>query len=129
MGRLLIMGAVYDCLDPVLTIAASLTHRSPFVMPLERRQEADEARRRFADGAASDHWALLNAVNAFQEMRAARRFGELRSWCSRNFVTYGTLELICNLRLQLAQVRKECRPWGFARGARTWLAGRTGVLP
>ena len=104
VGRLLIVGAVYDCLDPVLTIAASLTHRSPFVMPLERRQEADEARRRFAGDNASDHWALLNAVNRFQELRAERRFGELRDWCSRNFVVYNTMELICNLRMQLAQV-------------------------
>lgn len=99
------MGAVFGCLDPVLTIAATLTQRSPFVMPLERRAEADAARRSLARGAVSDHWALLNAADHFQRLRAARRFGELRDWCSRNFVVYNTLDLICSLRLQLAQVR------------------------
>lgn len=59
VGKLLIMGAVFDCVEPVLSIAASLSYRSPFVMPLEKRGEADAARRRFAGGHRSDHWALL----------------------------------------------------------------------
>lgn len=105
VGRLLVMGAVFGCLEPVLTIAATLTHRSPFVMPMERRAEADAARRRLAGRAVSDHWALLNAADHFQQLRAERRHGELRDWCSRSFVMYNTMELICNLRLQLAQAR------------------------
>ena len=34
IGKLLVYGALLGCLDPVLTIAAALAHRSPFVMPL-----------------------------------------------------------------------------------------------
>ena len=30
-----------SCLDPVLTIAASISFRSPFVSPFEKRDEAD----------------------------------------------------------------------------------------
>jgi HrpA-like RNA helicase len=30
IGKMLIMGAVLRCVDPILTIAASLSHRSPF---------------------------------------------------------------------------------------------------
>jgi hypothetical protein len=31
-----------------LSFAAGLAHRDPFVLPLEHKEEADEARRRFA---------------------------------------------------------------------------------
>jgi ATP-dependent RNA helicase DHX36 len=104
IGRLLIMGAVFDCLDAVLTIAASLSYRNPFVMPMERRAAADEARRRFAEPYASDHWALLRAFQEFEVMRRGRRWGEIRDWCQANFLVKDTLELIGNMRLQLAEV-------------------------
>lgn len=48
VGKMLLMGAVFQCLGPALTIAAGLAHRDPFVLPLEHKEEADEARRHFA---------------------------------------------------------------------------------
>lgn len=48
VGKMLLMGAVFQCLGPALTIAAALAHRDPFVLPIERKEEADEARRLFA---------------------------------------------------------------------------------
>lgn len=36
VGKMILMGAVFSCLDPVLTIAAGLAHRDPWVIPLER---------------------------------------------------------------------------------------------
>lgn len=44
---MVIYGALLRCLDPILTIAACLSYRSPFVSPFENREEADEAKRRF----------------------------------------------------------------------------------
>ena len=43
VGKMLLYGAVFGCLGPVLTIASSLAHRSPFVMPLEKKQAAEVA--------------------------------------------------------------------------------------
>lgn len=31
IGKLMLLGAIFGCLDPVLTIGAILSHRSPFV--------------------------------------------------------------------------------------------------
>lgn len=45
---MLILGAVFNCLDPVLTIAAVLAHRSPFVMPVDKKFEADKAKANLA---------------------------------------------------------------------------------
>ena len=45
LGKMLLLGAVFRCLNPILTIAASLAYRSPFVSPLDKREEADKAKR------------------------------------------------------------------------------------
>lgn len=36
IGKMILFGALFCCLDPVLTIAASLSFKDPFVIPLVR---------------------------------------------------------------------------------------------
>ena len=38
IGKMILMGAIFGCLDPVLTIAAGLSYRDPFVMPLDKKE-------------------------------------------------------------------------------------------
>lgn len=42
------MGSIFQCLNPALTIASALAHRDPFVLPINRKEEADAAKRSFA---------------------------------------------------------------------------------
>ena len=44
---MLIMGAIFSCLDPVLTIAAGLTVKDPFMLPVDKK-------------AVSEFYRLLN---------------------------------------------------------------------
>lgn len=44
VGKMLIYAAMLGCLQPVATIAAAMTSRSPFVSPLDKRDEADAAK-------------------------------------------------------------------------------------
>lgn len=37
LGKMLILGAILNCLDPILTIVAGLSVRDPFLMPLEKK--------------------------------------------------------------------------------------------
>lgn len=48
IGKLLLLGTMFECLAPICTIAAALSFKSPFVAPIDRREEADLARRSFA---------------------------------------------------------------------------------
>lgn len=48
IGKMLLIGSIFQCLDPALTIAAALAHRDPFVLPINRKEEADSAKRFFA---------------------------------------------------------------------------------
>lgn len=48
IGKMLLMGSIFQCLNPALTIAAALAYRDPFVLPINRKEEADAAKRSFA---------------------------------------------------------------------------------
>lgn len=43
IGRLMLFGALLRCAEPILLIAAALSDKSPFLTPLERREEARAA--------------------------------------------------------------------------------------
>ncbi|KFO93644.1 Putative ATP-dependent RNA helicase DHX57, partial [Buceros rhinoceros silvestris] len=60
IGKLMLFGTIFRCLDPALTIAASLAFKSPFVSPWDKREEANKKKLEFAVG-NSDYLALLQA--------------------------------------------------------------------
>jgi HrpA-like RNA helicase len=103
VGKMLLFGALLGCLDPVLTVAAAGTGRSPFVTPVDAtaRRQADAARRNFADaaGGSSDH---LASVAAFTAWLQARSRGGVDAWCARSYLSPGTMHMIAGLRTQLS---------------------------
>lgn len=60
IGKLILFGAVFCCLDSMLTIAASLSNKSPFLSPFNKRDVAEAKKREFAI-CNSDHLTVLNA--------------------------------------------------------------------
>ena len=64
LAKMVVYGALFSCLDPILTIAAAMAVRTPFMSPFEKRAEADKARRRFAHG-DSDYLTLLKVSLLF----------------------------------------------------------------
>ncbi len=59
IGKMLLFGAVFQCLDPILTIAASMSFRSPFLAPIDKRDEAEMAKQRFLK-LDSDHLTIMH---------------------------------------------------------------------
>ncbi|XP_051149601.1 DExH-box ATP-dependent RNA helicase DExH1 [Andrographis paniculata] len=97
IGKMLLMGAIFQCLNPALTIAAALAHRDPFVLPLNRKEEADAAKRFFAGDSCSDHIALLKA---FEGWKDAKRNRNDKSFCWENFLSPVTMQMMEDMRLQ-----------------------------
>ena len=50
LGKFLLMAALFGCLDPALTIAATLNSKSPFVSPFGLEAEAERAKMNFKIG-------------------------------------------------------------------------------
>ena len=74
-------------------------------MPLEHKDKADRAKRRFANGEPSDHKAILEAYNGWLD--ACRR-GESRDFCWRNFLSEQTLRLVRDMREQYRDLLHTC---------------------
>ncbi|XP_058480451.1 putative ATP-dependent RNA helicase DHX57 [Solea solea] len=102
IGKLMLFGAIFRCLDPSLTIAASLALKSPFVSPWDKREEANDKKLAFA-GNNSDHVALLNAYKGW--CRAARNGYKASSvYCRENFLSWRALQEIASLKRQFAEL-------------------------
>lgn len=97
IGKMLLMGSIFQCLNPALTIAAALAHRDPFVLPIDRKEVADAAKRSFASDSCSDHIALLKAFEGWKE---AKRSGKERAFCWENFLSPVTLQMMDDMRMQ-----------------------------
>lgn len=96
IGKLILFGALLGCLDPVLTIAASLSFKDPFFIPLVGRapqwthththvrelspaarfsqgkeKMADMRRRVLSRNSKSDHLTIINAFQVLQPSPAS----------------------------------------------------------
>jgi ATP-dependent RNA helicase DHX36 len=97
IGRLVLLGTVLGAVDPILTIAASMGYRDPFVNPPTKRQQADEVRSTMAAGCCSDHLLTTRAYNAWQ---LARKNGTEAAFVRESFLHRGTLTMMEGLRKQ-----------------------------
>ena len=98
LGKLILYGVCFGAADEALTIAAALTSRSPFLSPMERREQADESKRQFTL-LQSDHLAVLNAYSQFDALRHDERYAFARD----RFLGIKTLQQIGQLKRQLLE--------------------------
>ncbi|KFP81578.1 Putative ATP-dependent RNA helicase DHX57, partial [Acanthisitta chloris] len=130
IGKLMLFGTIFRCLDPALTIAASLAFKSPFVSPWDKREEANKKKLEFAVG-NSDYLALLQAYKGW---RLSIKEGSQASYnyCRENFLSGRILQEIASLKRQFAELLSDI---GFVKeGLRArdiekkWSQGGDGVL-
>ena len=102
IGKILIYGALLGCLEPALTIAAAMSlSRSPFLSPMDRRQEAQQARKPFCTE-RSDHMALLRAYEGWAGELHAGGGGAARRYAESHFLSYNGMEELNGTRRTLA---------------------------
>ncbi|KIK99476.1 hypothetical protein PAXRUDRAFT_30490 [Paxillus rubicundulus Ve08.2h10] len=98
LGKMLLLGSILRCLNPVLTVVASLSAKPLFVSPMDKHKEANQAKL-FFDTDQSD---LLTDVNAYNKCMRLRSEGQsqsaLRSFCEENFISAASVREITSLR-------------------------------
>lgn len=102
IGKLMLYGAIFQCLDSVLTICACLSHKSPFVSPFSKRNEADAKRRQFMIG-NSDHLTMLVAYRKWRETRKKSWMGS-KVYADENYLSLRTLEMLGQIKLQFLEL-------------------------
>ncbi|RHZ54344.1 hypothetical protein Glove_428g91 [Diversispora epigaea] len=98
IGKMLLFGSIFRCLDPILTIAAILSYKSPFITPFGRESEFNAARKKF-ENHNSD---LLTMYKAYCEWKS--NYGKsspiMGEFCQKNFLSDQNLRMIDDLKKQ-----------------------------
>ncbi|KAG1825662.1 P-loop containing nucleoside triphosphate hydrolase protein [Suillus subaureus] len=88
LGKMLVLGTIFQCLDPILTVVACLSSKPLFLSPMNNRDEATND--------------LLTDVNAYNECMRLQSEGKsqkaLRHFCEENFISTATVREITSLR-------------------------------
>ncbi|QRV76171.1 Helicase associated domain (HA2) [Ceratobasidium sp. AG-Ba] len=104
MGRLVLYGSFFKCLDQALTLAAILTNRDPFMAPIALKQEANAAKEKWSPtDFRSDALATLNAYNAWWAMQERGEYVSANRFCSDNFLSKPTLLMVQRIKGHLLQ--------------------------
>ncbi|KAH3974489.1 hypothetical protein HBI56_088790 [Parastagonospora nodorum] len=111
LGKLLVYGATFGCLEAALTIASVLTARSPFMSPRERDQETRNEFNRIRSSFSNNQGDLLVDLRAYEQWSAMRSKGattrDLRFWCQDNRLSIQTMFDIASNRTQYLSSLKE----------------------
>uniref|UniRef100_A0A182YGA7 Uncharacterized protein n=1 Tax=Anopheles stephensi TaxID=30069 RepID=A0A182YGA7_ANOST len=118
IGKMLLMGCVFQQLQPVLTLAAALSVQSPFTNRAYRDPECERARKSLE----SDHGDPITLLNAYKEWLEIKQHrtdygrrddGDRRSesskvWCRRRGLEEQRFYEITKLRNQFQDLLQDC---------------------
>uniref|UniRef100_A0A3Q3WZZ5 ATP-dependent RNA helicase TDRD9 n=1 Tax=Mola mola TaxID=94237 RepID=A0A3Q3WZZ5_MOLML len=100
LGKMVVLGHVFGCLNECLIIAASHSLKSFFAIPSLQQLAAHRSKLKFARGTPSDSIAF---VNAFKAWYSAKKKGQLRQpkdewdWGKENLIQIKTIREVAEL--------------------------------
>lgn len=101
VGKMLIYGTIFKCVDPVLTIAASLsTTKDPFLSSQMGDGEASALHSTFLDESSD----FLSFVNLWTAVRLSKKSNDTRRFCRDRRLNYGTILEIEENRIHFAEI-------------------------
>ncbi|XP_075849313.1 putative ATP-dependent RNA helicase DHX34 [Microcebus murinus] len=105
IGKMLILGSMFNLEEPVLTIAAALSVQSPFTRSAQGSPECAAARRPL-ESDQGDPFTLFNVFNAWVQVKSERSRNS-RKWCRRRGVEEHRLYEMANLRRQFKDLLED----------------------
>ncbi|KAK7197009.1 RNA helicase [Novymonas esmeraldas] len=100
VGKMIIHGALLQCIDPVLTMAACLAARSPFIASVDFRTEVENMRRAFAGETLSDQLSSWFAYNKWATTLQQNGAAAARKVCQDYYMSPATLQQIQSTKRQ-----------------------------
>ncbi|KAL8683336.1 MAG: hypothetical protein Q9186_000720 [Xanthomendoza sp. 1 TL-2023] len=94
LGKMIILGIIFRCLDPMLILGAAAMERNLFLRPLENRQAAHEVKLSFVRGSGSDHIALLNAIHQMRQIRDNQGMYAMKCFAYDKFIHINAFTMI-----------------------------------
>ncbi|XP_039300236.1 ATP-dependent DNA/RNA helicase DHX36-like [Nilaparvata lugens] len=106
LAKMIILGVFFRCLDPILSIAASLSLKDPFVLQPKLKKELELKKLELDQKRYSDHLLIGTVMRLWEEAVGDNRSEE---FCKENFVSEATLEFLGAIKQQLADCLHEMK--------------------
>lgn len=104
LGKMMILGAAFSCLDPILSVVTYLEYKSPFVTS-SKMTELTGSVDRMSSGTMSDHLTVANVMAAWDGLNSkggqAKVYG-VQDFTKHNFLSPGILFTLDKMKKQLA---------------------------
>ncbi|GAA6009512.1 hypothetical protein JCM11491_003585 [Sporobolomyces phaffii] len=96
LAKMLVLAAIFRCLDPILTIVALLSSKPFFLSPQDKREESKKARSGFYTSRSD----LISDAKAFEACLVAKQDGSaaLRHFLDDNYISQSTFRDVLSLR-------------------------------
>lgn len=104
LSKMIILGVIFRCLDPMIVLGAAAEERALFVIPFNARQEATRAHRAYGGDNRSDHIAFLKA---FDELRTIRDESDMSAVAQRaheSFLHVGAFRVIDQTAKEIEEI-------------------------
>jgi ATP-dependent RNA helicase DHX36 len=98
LGKMVVLGAIFSCLDPILSIACVLSEKDIFVISCQRKGRLFEVRKEFARECKSDHLMLVKIIKKWESRYLQ---GNSLEFCQRNCLNQKTLEAVFQMKQQM----------------------------
>jgi ATP-dependent RNA helicase DHX36 len=103
LGKMIVMGIIFRCLDPMIILGVAAGDRPFFVSSVENRGSRDKFRKRLAGRSRSDHLTLLTAFRTARSRSGSERYALLRD----SFISPGAFNNIDGTAREILGILRE----------------------
>ena len=103
MGKMVILGCLFDCGDALTTIAANTATLPEVFIQTPEKRRLSFSQKNFSGNRFSDHIATLNAFQTWEEVKMSENESEER-FCEAKLLSHSTLRITLEAKNQLIQL-------------------------
>ncbi|KAF2681374.1 P-loop containing nucleoside triphosphate hydrolase protein [Lentithecium fluviatile CBS 122367] len=92
LGKMIVLGIIFQCLDPILILSALSESRNLLMKPSGKRSEWERIHERFLSGSQSEHIAQINAFKLTRRVVEERGNDSARGFANLNFINMAAYE-------------------------------------
>ncbi|XAR56314.1 RNA helicase [Bertholletia excelsa] len=112
IGKMMIYGAIFGCLSPILSIAGFLSYKSPFVYPKDEGQNVERAKLALLNDKTgcsseledatrqSDHLLMMIAYKKWEKILNENGVKAAQHFCGSYFLSSSVMYMIRDMRIQ-----------------------------
>ncbi|VAH32463.1 unnamed protein product [Triticum turgidum subsp. durum] len=111
IGKMMLYGAIFGCLSPILSVAAFLSYKSPFISPKDEKQNVEKAKAALLnenldgstsiiDNKQSDHLLMVIAYNKWSRILQEHGARSAHQFCRSFYLNSTVMYMIRDMRLQ-----------------------------